>query len=147
MLGEVFMSYEEVNYLNDSLEREWRNASGKYHREDGPAVICYYPDGSIKRECFFINGQQHRELAPAVICYYPDGSIKAEYFYINGKPHRELGPADIYYNEYGSINDEWFYLDGRFFGLNKKGFWKFWDLLNHDQRQKPELLKYLAKFS
>jgi antitoxin component YwqK of YwqJK toxin-antitoxin module len=125
------MSYEEIKNSDGSFLREWRYEDGRIHRTEWRDE-----DGRI-----------HRELAPAVICYYPDGSIKAEYFYINGKSHRELGPADIYYNGYGSIHDEWFYLDGKFFGSNKKGFWKLWDLLNHDQRQKPELLKYLAKFS
>jgi antitoxin component YwqK of YwqJK toxin-antitoxin module len=147
MFGEVLMSYEELNNLDGSLRRLWRNASGKLHREDGPAFIWHYPDGSIKAEYFYINGRQHRELAPAVICYYPDGSIKAEYFYINGKSHRELGPADISYYPDESIALEEFYLNGEFIGRDKKGFWALWDLLNHDQRQKPELLKYLAKFS
>jgi antitoxin component YwqK of YwqJK toxin-antitoxin module len=113
------MSYKETKYLGGSFDREWRNASGEYHRE----------------------------LAPAAICYYPDSSIKAEYFYINGKPHRELGPAVIYYNGDGSIEIEEFWLQGECIGIEKKGFWALWDNLTEEQRKNPELLKYLARFS
>ena len=112
------MSYEEIKHSDGSFRRVWRNASGKYHREDGPAFICYYPDGSIK----------------------------AEYFYINGKSHRELGPAHIHYNGDGSIDDEWFYLYGKFFGYKEKGFWSFWEILTEEQRRSPEILKCLARF-
>ncbi len=141
------MSYEEVSHLNGSFEKEWRNASGEYHRELAPAVICYYPDGSIKAEYFYINGKFHRELVPAAIWYYPDGSIKAEYFYFNGKSHRELGPAVIYYNVDGSIEIEEFWLQGECIGIEKKGFWALWDGLTDKQRNNPEILKCLARFS
>jgi antitoxin component YwqK of YwqJK toxin-antitoxin module len=147
MLGEVFMSYEELNNGDGSFRREWRNAFGRYHREDGPAVICYYPDGSIKQEYFYINCRHHREDGPAAIWYYPDGSIKAEYFYFNGRFHRELGPAYTHYNGDGSIDDEWFYLDGKFFGYREQGFWKFWEILTEEQRRSPGILKCLARFS
>ena len=113
------MSYEEIKCSDDSLEREWRNASGKYHREDGPAVIWHYPDGSIKREYFFLDGKFHRELGPAVICYNGDGSIKIERFYLNGE----------------------------YLGTNNIGFWVLWDGLDDKKRQNPELLKYLVRFS
>jgi antitoxin component YwqK of YwqJK toxin-antitoxin module len=113
------MSYEETKLWDGSFDREWRTEDGKFHREDGPAIIWYYPNGSIKREYFYIDGKFHRELGPAVICYNGDGSIKIERFYLNGE-----------------------YLD-----YNKKGFWKLWDNLTEEQRRNPELLKCLARFS
>ena len=58
--------------------------NGKYHREDGPAVI--YPDGTLH---YYLNGELHREDGPAII--YPGGNI----YYLNGKCHREDGPAII----------------------------------------------------
>ena len=57
MLGEVFMSYKEIKHPDCSFRREWRTEDGRIHREDGPAVIYYYPDGSIKTEAFYINGK------------------------------------------------------------------------------------------
>jgi|ERR1700691_1473045 len=60
--------------------------NGKYHREDGPAVIDH--DGSM---CYYLNGKYHREDGPAVIDH--DGTI---YYYLNDLRHREDGPAVIY---------------------------------------------------
>ena len=116
---EVFMSYEEDEYSDGSFRREWRNASGEYHREDGPAIIYYREDGSIEQE----------------------------WFYLNGLIHRELGSAVIYYNTYGSIIWEKFYLNGEFIGRDTKGFWALWAPLTEDKRKYPELLKYLVRFS
>jgi hypothetical protein len=69
--------------------QEWF-LNGKYHREDGPAIIL--PSGT---QAWCLNGQYHREDGPAVI--YPDGS---QAWWLNGKRHREDGPAVIYPNGY-----------------------------------------------
>jgi hypothetical protein len=113
------MSYEEIKYSDGSFRREWRDEKGRYHRENGPAIICYYSDGSIKTEAFYINGESHRESGPVTIHYKPDGSIYLEAFYLNGKC-----------------------LD-----YNKEGFWELWDNLTEEQRKNPELLKCLSRFS
>ncbi len=42
--------------------KQYRNESGKYHREDGPAVE--YTNGSKE---WYINGKLHREHGPAII--------------------------------------------------------------------------------
>jgi hypothetical protein len=119
MLGEVFMSYREWKYSDGSLQREWRDEKVEYHRENGPASICYRSDGSIRTEYFYLNGVQHRELGPAFIFYRADGSIIWEDFYLNGES----------------------------LGREKKGFWALWDNLTEEQRKNPELLKYLVRFS
>ena len=113
------MSYEETKFRDGFFQRQWKNEAGKLHREDGPAYIHYSPDGSIQIEHFCLNGVQHRELGPAYIRYYPDGHIYEELFYL----HQE------------------------YLGRNDEGFWKLWSRLTDEQRQKPELLKYLARFS
>jgi hypothetical protein len=51
------MSYEEIKINNGSFRREWRNISHQCHREDGPAIIYYHPDGSILEEDFYLNGK------------------------------------------------------------------------------------------
>jgi hypothetical protein len=51
------MSYKEFKHSNGSFRREWRNISYQCHREDGPAIIYYHPDGSILEEDFYLNGK------------------------------------------------------------------------------------------
>ena len=55
--------------------------NGKYHREDGPAVIDH--DGTIY---YYLNDLRHREDGPAVI--YPDG--KKEWYLNNVYTTKEV---------------------------------------------------------
>jgi antitoxin component YwqK of YwqJK toxin-antitoxin module len=115
---EVLMSYEEFKYSDGSFKREWKDEYGLFHREDGPAIICYYPGGSISSESF----------------------------YFEGRPHRELGPAQIWYNENGSIEFERFYVNRIYLGDEKEGFWNLWRILSDEKRQSPEILKCLTRY-
>jgi hypothetical protein len=63
-----------------------KNASGKYHCENGPAFI--HSDGS---EEWYVNGKRHRIDAPAAT-YKLNDSIM-EKWYKNGALHRIGGPA------------------------------------------------------
>ena len=101
------------------LYEEWRNEAGLFHREKGPAQISYYRDGPIEYEEFCIDGEYHRES----------------------------GPAYIHYNLDGSINHEAFYVSGKFLGNDKKGFWALWGMLSEVERQAPDILKCLARYS
>jgi hypothetical protein len=65
---------------------EYWYLNGKWHREDGPAVI--YSDGHQE---WWVNGKCHREDGPAVI-----GSNGYQEWWVNGKCHREDGPARIW---------------------------------------------------
>ena len=112
------MNYRERKDTNGFLHKEWIE-KGFFHRNPGPAEICYYPDGSIRREEFWIYGNPHRESGPAKIIYFPDGSIEQEEFWI------------------------W----GNLIGRDNKGFWALWKRLNEEQRQSPEILKCLARYS
>jgi hypothetical protein len=106
-----------------------------------------YSDGSFKREWLTEDCELHRELGPAIIYYRPDGSIEEEYFFLSGVKHREFGPAAIYYGPDRSIDEEWFYLHGEYLGIDEEGFWALWDRLTDKQRNNPEILKCLARFS
>lgn len=86
-----------IESLTEDGTREWR-LDGKYHREDGPAIIR--PDGS---EEWYFMGKFHRIGGPAVI--RPDGYRS---WYLNGDLHREDGPAIEYLNG----TKRWF-LEGR----------------------------------
>ena len=68
----------------------WKLPSGRYHREDGPAIE--WGDGSKE---WYLNGFCHREDGPAI--EYSDGDKD---WFINGKRHREDGPACEYTNGY-----------------------------------------------
>jgi antitoxin component YwqK of YwqJK toxin-antitoxin module len=140
------MSYEERKSPSGFIYKEWKNKAGSLHREDGPSLICYYPDGCIHQESFYISGVLHRESGPADIVYYPDGS-KQEYFIVAGKLHRDSGPSRIDYYPDGSIYHEEFRLAGKYLGKNKIGFWALWERLDEEKRQAPDILKYLARYS
>jgi len=61
-------------YLGSSLiSREWRK-DGRLHREGGPAVERFYPDGRISCREWRIGGELHREDGPAYEDFYGDGS-------------------------------------------------------------------------
>ncbi len=60
-----------VEHLNGS---KWWILNGKWHREDGPAIIK--PDGTKR---WYLNGKYHRVDGPAI--EYADGS---KYWYLNG---------------------------------------------------------------
>ena len=46
--------------------------------------ITYYDNGNISSEQYFLNGKYHRENGPAIIRYYQDGKIEHESYYLNG---------------------------------------------------------------
>lgn len=51
------MSYKEWKDGGGFLYKEWGNESYRFHRDSGPAYICYYPDGSIHWEAFYVAGK------------------------------------------------------------------------------------------
>lgn len=67
---------ESICTTTASKTKEWRNAAGYYHREDGlPAVE--YPNGD---KYWWINGQLHRTDGPAA--EFAGGE---EYWYLEGE--------------------------------------------------------------
>jgi hypothetical protein len=74
---EVFVTYKHTF-------EKWKNADGLLHKDDGPAIIIYSPNGTIESESFYISDKLHREDGPSQIYYNSDGSIDAEAFNISG---------------------------------------------------------------
>ena len=74
-------------YYKDEDGEFWY-LNGKWHREDGPAII--YEDGQLE---WWVNGKPHREDGPAII--RADGY---QLWYLNGILHREDGPAIVWPN-------------------------------------------------
>jgi hypothetical protein len=97
----------------------WGDEKGRYHREDGPAVI--FDNGDQE---WYLHGLQHRTGGPAIekanghkewgqfgylhrddgpAIEYPNGEYKV--WYKKGKKHRKDGPAI----EYADGRCEWWY--------------------------------------
>lgn len=64
----------------------------RLERSDGPARVIY-DDGILSMEEWHFEGALHNPNGPAKICYNPDGSIFLTEFYIHGELHRVGGPA------------------------------------------------------
>ena len=94
---------ESFKKNNEYGDIEWRNSSGRLHREDGPAV-----ERANGYRAWYINGRLHREGGPAV-----EYTNRDKYWYINGQFHREDGPAVEYANGVGV-----WYIDGKYLGHN-----------------------------
>lgn len=90
-----------IYYHNNRVSSELYKVYGKYNSNlNKPSIIEYYDDGVIRKEewrneknCY------HRENGPAVICYNEDGSITAKVYYYDGRIHRVDGEA--FSNQYG----------------------------------------------
>lgn len=82
-LEEQISSMTPTMKIESCDSKNWR-LNGKYHREDGPAIIW-----GTKCEEWYLNGKPHREDGPSFIGY----KNKHYEWKINGKLHREDGPA------------------------------------------------------
>lgn len=91
-------------YLNNCLQREAWYRDEKLHRDDGPALIEYYPSGKIYSEKWYQNGVLRKEIS-----YWSNGSKKQEVWYNEtGQLHRDDGPAVVMYSQNAAkIYEEW----------------------------------------
>jgi len=137
-------SNPKIIYYDDGSvkEKKWYK-DGKIHKDDGPAVIEYDPEGNILLEYWYKNGNKlseywykdgkmHKDDGPAKKMYNAAGALTGEQWYKNGKHHRNGGPASTKYYP-GK-----YYPDGR-----KKIKWEMWyedDKLNRDDG--PAMIDY-----
>ena len=77
------MDSKMIEYIVDEYENQYWYLNGKWHREDGPAIIR--PNGS---KYWYQNGKRHREDGPAVI--QKNGRKE---WYLNGIQYE---PQDIF---------------------------------------------------
>jgi hypothetical protein len=141
------MIYKEWTDYYNSIHKQWRNEAGKLHREDGPAYICYHPNNIPMVEQFWFDDCLHREDGPASIEYSTSGAIIYHRYYIYGKKHRKDGPAVTWYNNDGSIDFEIFFIRNKLLGNDDEGFWALWCCLTEVERQHPNILKTLVRYS
>lgn len=85
---------------------------GHLHREDGPCIQKWYPNGQIKEEMWCIDGKYSRNDGPATLRWYENNTIKDEYWYINGVCHRLDGPSIQKWDVNGIIIKEEWHIDG-----------------------------------
>lgn len=88
-------------HTNGNIAQEcYLTPMGEFHREDGPAFICYNEAGIKFEEVYYIDGIVCRkEDKPSVIRYYGDTGLKhLEKYLFNKKYYRDRGPTFyIYY--------------------------------------------------
>jgi hypothetical protein len=80
------------SYYKDEYGEYWC-LNGKFHREDGPAVIW-----SNGNQYWYLNGKCHRENGPAII--YPNGT---QSWYLNGKDITD--DVNKWFEDYNLIYD------------------------------------------
>lgn len=104
--------------------------NGKYHKEDGPAVIHYGIEGNIDLEKWYKDNNLHRtDDKPAEICYYQKGNIRYERWYEDNKIHRvDDKPAVINYDLDGDISIVKWYKDNKI----------------HREDDKPAVIEYFS---
>jgi hypothetical protein len=102
----------EIEICPDGTTYEYRRKNGKCHREDGPAITVYRPDGSKSQEFWYKNGKIYRADGPTATAYRPDGS-KAEELWIENGNFRKDGPAKIEYGSDGSKSAEYWNKNGK----------------------------------
>lgn len=126
-------------YLNGSVDEKIYYKNGIIHREDGPAIIEYYPEGEIRSETYFMNGNRHRsDDLPAKLWYGRKGNIREKVYYKNGKMHRVYGPSiieyfgsgDIRYNMWHYNNEE--YIEEVYEWIDENNFKSWQDMKEED---------------
>lgn len=60
----------------------------QYHRQNGPAIIEWRPNGMKRREEYYNNGERHRRDGPAIICYNRYGDQIYEEYWFHGKKYK-----------------------------------------------------------
>jgi len=61
------------------------NQQNPRHRDDGPAVIGYYPNGAIRIQEWWVDGERHRDGGAAVLNFSLDGNVTGEEFFVRGR--------------------------------------------------------------
>lgn len=93
--------------MNNKIEKYIDTVSGKTLEKK----IYPYNHGKIYREEYYFNGKYHREDGPAIIWYDKNGKVEIESYFLNAERHREDGPAWIAYNR-GKITDKEYWIRG-----------------------------------
>jgi antitoxin component YwqK of YwqJK toxin-antitoxin module len=79
------IEHKKYYYDNVNIKAEYFTLNYKYHRADGPAMICYYENGNIQYEKYYLNDHLHRTDGPASIHYFQNGNIRSKYYYLNSE--------------------------------------------------------------
>ena len=98
----------------DLMVLSWRRG-GRYHSDNGPAVVGFYVAGGKAREEWYKHGEYHNENGPAVVDFYVAGGKWREEWYKHGEKHNENGPAVVGYDEFncGRVDYEEWYRHGK----------------------------------
>lgn len=81
-----------------------------------------YSKGHTKRIMYFDKNILHNENGPAIICYLPNGTKYREEYWINGRRHRDDGPAFIEYREDRVVGRQLYFYDSVQLSINRTLF-------------------------
>lgn len=108
-------------------EESWTDDDGNFHRDDGPAIITYYPSGEVWKKLWFFHNIHYNSSGPSTIEYHTNGNVCTEKWqnnhhrysnmwrnklYICGTLHREDGPAFIKYYKNRQIESTLWVMNG-----------------------------------
>jgi hypothetical protein len=74
--------YKSNLSTDPKLTRTWLDENNIVHREFGPAVMSYYPNGN-KEWIWYHHGEKHRLMSPAFMHSYNNGSINYRWYEYN----------------------------------------------------------------
>jgi antitoxin component YwqK of YwqJK toxin-antitoxin module len=82
-----FINNPRIKYYDNGRKKleEWI-VDGKYHREDGPAIIEWYDNGQKEFESWCLKGEYHREDGPAYQEWFY-GQLSHKELWLNGKQY------------------------------------------------------------
>ena len=68
----------------------YHDSNGDPHRDDGPAITHYHPNGKPNRVEYWRHGDLHNLFGPAVIWYNLEGEVSEEAWWYNDEQAPEV---------------------------------------------------------
>ncbi len=100
---------EKSYYACGALHTRHYYYDSRLHRNDGPAVEIFHPDGTPEACVWYNQGKRHRTGGPSSEFFYKDGSLLSRLYYVDDRLHRVDGPArESFFKEQKISFREWF---------------------------------------
>lgn len=92
-----------------------------YYESIGSPTVRYYKT-NLNQILFFKEYLSHRENGPSIINFYPNGKLESLHYYINGNNHRWDGPANYYFYYNGEFKVSYYINGNRINAESQKEF-------------------------
>ena len=108
--------YVEVVDHATGIRKEFWFDDGLWHREEGPAVIDWQPDGTKSAESWHLKGELHRLGGPAITSWWENSRPRVEIWFKHGTRHRADGPSYQSWDQDGALTRTEWYVHGHAIG-------------------------------